>query len=125
MGSAGTAPDFKKRAVVADDDAVNLYYAGKILTYRGYQVAGVNNYYDALKALADNDAHLLLADLRLGSGSGLHLARMALERQPALKVVLMTAYRDEELLAHDSGLPLLRVPFSSRQLINTVHRASP
>lgn len=110
------------RAVVVDDDRVNLYYAGKILRDRGYKVASAQSYFEALQALDQNNTALLLADIRLPAGNGLELARFVHERYPNVKVLLMTAYTEEELRATDLKLPVIRVPFSKRELVNHLHR---
>lgn len=122
MSGTGKINEAKKRAVVVDDDNINLYYVGKILRDRAYTVINARTYYDALKALSEKTCDLLLVDIRLGKASGLQLARLALARQPKIKVLLMTAYRDEELRAGDTGLPLIRVPFTSQDLLVTVER---
>ncbi len=109
-----------RRAVVVDDDPVNLYYAGKVLRGGGWEVASAKSYLSALQAVTDTDCNLLLADIRLGEGSGFELVRIVREWRPAVRVLLMTAYRDEELRAVDAGLPVIRVPFSSRDLVTNV-----
>ncbi len=110
------------RTIVVDDNAANLYYAGKILRSRGYSVVSAKSYHETMQALVTSDAEFMLADIRLGDMSGLELARIARGWKPSLRVLLMTAYRDEELRAADSGLPVLRIPFSSRELVNSIHR---
>jgi two-component system cell cycle sensor histidine kinase/response regulator CckA len=113
---------FAGRAVVIDDNDANLYYAGKLLGERGYDVTPAKGYFDALQALSKDDAALLLADIRLPSGSGLELARFARIQRPDVKILLMTAYREEELRARDLLFPVIRIPFSKRGLLSHLRR---
>ena len=109
------------RAIIVDDDSVNLYYAGKILRSHGYETVATDGYLTALEALTGTPSDVLVADIRLGkSGSGLELARMARKRQPTLKILLMTAYREEELNAKHAGFPIIRVPFTSRGFLTEI-----
>lgn len=110
------------RAVVVDDDRVNLYYTGRLLRGAGYEVVSTESYLQALKALSQNVDAILVADIRISRSSGITLAHLARGRYPAIKILLMTAYREEELNAADAGYPVLRVPFSGRSLLNSVRR---
>ena len=111
-----------RTAVVVDDDPINLYYTGKVLKFRGWKVLPAKSYLSALQAIYDTECTLLLADIRLGDASGFELIRIVREWKPEIRLLLMTAYRDEELRAADAGLPVLRVPFSSRALIAGINR---
>lgn len=122
-----TASKATRRAVVVDDNALNLYYAARLLRDHGYEVISANSYYAALQALDQqapdhSEPALLLTDIRLPAGSGLDLARLVQERRPGVKVLLMTAYTEEELRAKDAQLPVMRVPFSRREFGNQLRR---
>lgn len=111
-----------EHAVVVDDNPLNLYYAGRILRGRGFNVTPAQGYFDALQALQEKNSTLLLADIRLPSASGIELARFAREKFPHVKVLLMTAYTDEELRAKELKIPVIRVPFGRRELVNQIQR---
>jgi CheY-like chemotaxis protein len=109
------------RAVVVDNNPANLYYASKVLRNRGYDAVSVSDMYAALKALEDAKTDILLTDIRLTGANGIDLARMAIQRYEGLCVLLMTAYREEELRAQHLIMPVIRVPFAGRQLLNRVN----
>lgn len=111
-------PPAPGRAIVVDDNPLNLYYTGRILRAQGYETTTTDNYFAALQTLEQPGAVLLVADIRLPAGSGLELARFARERTPHVKVLLMTAYTEEEIRAKDLVLPVIRVPFTQRDLGN-------
>ena len=113
-----------RRALVVDDNVANRYYAGKILRQRDYDVTPAQGYYEALKVISSTDVDLLLSDIRLGTGSGIVLARLAKNTQPTLTVLLMTAYIDAEIDAGESGWPVIRIPFGNRDLIKRLQHLS-
>jgi len=58
----------------------------------GYQVTAAANLADALAALRRQPYSAVLTDLKLPAGSGMEVMRAALEADPAVPVIIMTAY---------------------------------
>jgi DNA-binding NtrC family response regulator len=58
----------------------------------GYEVTGAANLAESLTALRRQPYSAVLTDLKLPSGSGMEVMRAALEADPAVPVIIMTAY---------------------------------
>jgi CheY-like chemotaxis protein len=105
--------------VVEDEPAVRRV-AARILRSHGYQVLEAENGEDALgllERIAPPD--LVLTDLVMPKMGGRDLARLALARIPALKVLFMSGYTDDAETRHDlltREIPFLRKPFDVAEL---------
>jgi DNA-binding NarL/FixJ family response regulator len=105
------------RIVLVDDHEIVLQGLKAILARFTGEVRVVGEAVDADAALAvvtALDPDVVLSDVRLRGSSGLDLCRQLLERDPARKVVLLSAYDDEQYLfqalrAGASGYLLKRV----------------
>ncbi|HRK19575.1 MAG TPA: response regulator [Hyphomicrobiaceae bacterium] len=82
------------RILLADDDAAMRDLAKRALLADGHEVTVVQDGQDALEAIeADPKAFdLLISDVQMPGLDGLSLARSAVQANPALRIVLMTAY---------------------------------
>jgi DNA-binding NtrC family response regulator len=81
--------------IVDDDDTLRATLA-KIFAKAGYRVRAASNGQDALNAFAQEEADLVLADVRMPRMDGLGLLDEIVHRKPGCKVILMTAYGDED-----------------------------
>ncbi len=77
------------RVVLVDDEAVLADLFARYLS-RFYQVRGFSSPQLAKAYLERNPADLLISDLIMPGIDGLELARLARQRQPGLKVVLIS-----------------------------------
>ena len=85
-----------RTVLVVDDEESLRHLLTVILRDRGYDVRAVGSAEDALKELAARDYDLVLTDLRLPGRDGLALVREVHALDPALTVVVMTAYGSHE-----------------------------
>lgn len=105
------------RVVMADDHEMVLRGVSAMLSHFVADVEVVGTATDHAGALAMVRAErpdVLLCDIRLGKDSGLDLCRQAKTMAPALHVVFLTVYEDEQYLyqalrAEASGYVLKRV----------------
>jgi two-component system, NtrC family, response regulator AtoC len=85
-----------RTVLVVDDEESLRHLLTVILRDRGYDVRAVGSAEDARKELAARDYDLVLTDLRLPGRDGLALVREVHALDPALTVVVMTAYGSHE-----------------------------
>jgi PAS domain S-box-containing protein len=110
--------------LVEDQDEVRMFIA-ESLRESGYEVIEASDGMSALTVLRKNTrVDLLLTDVGLPGGlNGRQLAEQSRELRAGLRILFMTGYARETLM-HDgrlqSGVGLLRKPFSRAELIGQV-----
>ena len=107
---AAVAPSSGGETVlVVEDDLEVLKFASSVLEELGYRVLSADNGASALDRLGSERVDALFTDVVMAGGmSGVELARLALERQPGLKVLFATGYA-AEFAQQDSTAEPLRV----------------
>lgn len=119
-----TTPTTQRILLVEDDTAIREL-TGDVLAESGYDITAVGDAEAAVTALCGAKSFdLLISDIRLPGMSGCELASHAMTRDPDLRVLLMTGYAgrvagDPEIVP--DHIPLLRKPFTMRQLLTSVH----
>jgi two-component system cell cycle sensor histidine kinase/response regulator CckA len=106
--------------VVEDEDAVRRVVV-RLLQDAGYDVRYTASPEDAL-GLDTSDVELLLSDVVMPGMTGIELARRLTDRQPGLRVVLMSGYprRGDDL---SEQLGYLEKPFTRAQLLSRIDLA--
>ena len=105
--------------VVEDDEAMREFLV-EAISRSGYAVEAVANGSDALDRVSVAPFDLLLTDIRMPGLDGLELARKARVNNPALGVLLVTAYAQDALGAPDfegTQTDVLSKPFNLNELI--------
>ena len=75
----------------------------------------------AMRIAAEFKPELLVSDANLGAQiDGLELARLLVERNPALLVVFMTGFSDRIRALQAAGVAVLAKPFTAEDLVNTL-----
>lgn len=114
-----------KILVVDDEPALTVAFARK-LRREGYECATAGSGEEALKRLESYRPDLVISDVRMPGMSGLDLLKEIKHRDPALKVILTTAYAHIEFvveaLRHGVDDYLVK-PFSLSELAASVSRA--
>ena len=108
--------------VVEDDEAMREFLV-EAISRSGYAVQSVDNGTDALDRVSAERFDLLLTDIRMPGLDGLELARQARVNNPALGVLLVTAYAQDALGATDldgTRTDVLSKPFNLNELIDRV-----
>lgn len=92
--------------LVVEDNLDSQYLTCEMLKAYGYHADGVDHAEGALALLAARTYQVLFSDVGLPGMSGVELARAALRRQPALRVIFASGYGDALLrnveFAHQS-----------------------
>jgi CheY-like chemotaxis protein len=107
--------------LVVEDEPMLRSLLVNLLTERGYVVLEAADASAALEisALHSGSIDLLLTDVVMPQMSGRDLCARLLETRPAMRVVYMTGYTDDEILRHGvqhDSVVLLNKPFTALQL---------
>lgn len=80
------------RILIVDDEEGTRIALRDLLKRRGFEIYTAHDGSTALECLAAHSFHVMITDLRMPGIDGLELSRKALERYPALFIILLTAY---------------------------------
>jgi CheY-like chemotaxis protein len=101
--------------LIVDDEALIRLAVAEILREAGATVHLAANGQQALDILTEHpEIDLLFTDVLMPGMSGVELANRAIERCPALRVVLTTGYIGDE---DTSRYPVLRKPWDANELV--------
>jgi CheY-like chemotaxis protein len=119
---ANTEPWSRFRALLVDDHPDVLVGVGAYLTGAGFDVTRVGTGDQALEHLVSGQEFaLLVTDYAMPGMSGVDLAKQALERNPALKVLIITGFpSDAGLFDRPVGVAMLAKPFRRSALIEVL-----
>ena len=98
----------------------------KALERMGYEVAGAATAADALSLLARRRFSLVLTDLKLPGASGMEVLQAAQQADPALPVIIMTAYgsiADAVAAMRDGAYDFIQKPIDLDHLQHLLARA--
>ncbi|MEW6338723.1 MAG: response regulator [Acidobacteriota bacterium] len=115
-----------ERILVVEDDQVTRESLAEVLATLGYAVTTASRIGEAGLLDVGQEPAVLLTDLVLPDGSGLDLALSLVERWPALKVILMSGYTDDEtvrLAAGGGQARYLQKPFGIDRLAGELRAA--
>ena len=112
-------------SILAVDDERNLLeLLITVLGKRGFKVKTALNSMEALKLLDQESFQLALLDLKMGPLNGVQLLKQIKDRQPVVKVIMMTAYptSDTRNQASANGASAyLTKPVDLQKLVDTIN----
>lgn len=115
------------RILVVDDEQYMCDVCSRTLLRNGYQVVTTSDPEAAVRLLnGDLRFDLLLTDIKMPGMSGLDLARIACERDPAIAIIIMTGFASKENLQQSvqrGVADFLPKPFELDQLRIAVDQA--
>ena len=116
---AGAASDAKRepasgRVLLVDDEEAVRAATADMLIELGYDVTEAESGPAALDLMAQREFDLLISDHMMPGMAGTDLARVAVQRRPALQVLIISGYAEVESVATD--LPRLAKPFRTADL---------
>jgi len=112
--------------LLVEDEATVRAVAERALVRKGYRVVTAANGVEALERMAEeSNIDLLISDVVMPEMDGPTLAGKVREAHPAMPIVLMSGYAEEQLRREISvpGFAFLPKPFSVQQLANAVQDA--
>lgn len=80
--------------LIVDDDESIRRLLGVVLSREGFQITTVSSGEEALEAFRSSVPDIVLMDIRMPGINGIDAMRIMLELNPAVAVILMTAYAD-------------------------------
>jgi CheY-like chemotaxis protein len=104
--------------VVEDDPDIRTMIEA-CLTGMGYETVVAASGNEALRIIeSDPTIDLILTDIMMPGISGITLAKRVMQMRPGIRILLTSAYMEEDVQPED--LPLLRKPFRHEDLENAV-----
>ena len=114
------------RILVADDDQAILRTCRKILEHAGYEVTTASDGDSALSLLKSSHHDLFLVDMLMPGLSGLETVTMARQVDPALMILMFTAYATIQTAVEAvkrGAFDYLAKPFTADQLCAAVEQS--
>jgi two-component system, NtrC family, response regulator AtoC len=115
-----------RAVLVADDEASIRHVLGLVLGEQGYEVRTVADGVEALAELQARPYDVVISDLRMPRLDGMALLKQALEAQPELTFVVMSAYgsQDQALAAVAAGAwDFVQKPFKPEEVVFLLKKA--
>lgn len=114
--------------LIVDDeqDVIELITLHLNLSKKRFNIFKTVAVAEALKLLERHKIDLLISDVRMpGNMDGLALAKKAKEMKPLIRVLTITGRQDytDEMIFGAGANAILRKPFTSRSLIESVEKA--
>ena len=111
-----------KAMLIAEDEEGVRKILARHFTNLGFIVHVVTNADEALKYVKNNHVDIVLTDIMMpGRFKGTHLARQVREHDADIKVILLTGYSNQEVLAEKlEETPLIQKPFEIKNLEDEV-----
>jgi DNA-binding NtrC family response regulator len=116
-----------RTVLIVDDEATIADGLRMTLEAEGYSVRIAGSVQTALAALSQSDAQAAIVDLMLPDGDGLVLTRELKQRDPALEVIVITAYgsvrRAMEATKDAGAFYVLEKPFDPDEVLAILRKA--
>ncbi|MFA6107865.1 MAG: sigma-54 dependent transcriptional regulator, partial [Candidatus Latescibacterota bacterium] len=115
------------RVLVVDDDRQMQQLLEKVLVANGYRVSLAGNGAESLQRLKNDEADIVLSDIRMPGLDGMDLLRQILERHPGTTVIMMTAFGavDSAVEAMKAGAyDYISKPFKMDEVLIVLARVS-
>ncbi len=112
--------------LVADDDRIVLESCRRILEAEGHTVFLTTNAVEALEAMEECNAHLLLVDVIMPEYNGMYLIGKVRKSRPDLPILVMSGYPTPETISSGisaGGTHFLSKPFTPDELLTSVRKA--
>jgi CheY-like chemotaxis protein len=112
------APVRKNRILVVDDEPEIVDLLKSFLSGKGYEVNGALNAEEAFGILDKKNTDLILLDIKMPGIQGTEVAKIAKEKYPFIKIIMVTGYADqaEDLLKNNILSGLFIKPIQLQQL---------
>ncbi len=111
---------------LVDDDAIVRQSTAQWLKISGFEVTSFTCAADALAALDESFAGVLITDVRMPGMDGLELMRTAVSQVAGIPVILLTGHGDVDMAIgamRDGAYDFIEKPFVPERLVETAHRA--
>ena len=116
----------RARILIVDDDDVSCGLFAEVLEEEGHEVHQARSGEEALDCLRKESYDLLLVDVRMPGITGLEVTRAMRQEQPALPIIVMTAFGSIETAVeaiHEGAYDYVSKPMNLDELKKIVSRA--
>jgi two-component system, NtrC family, response regulator HydG len=116
------------RVLIVDDDQDHAESVADILEMRGYAVELAASGEEGIARFRESDFHIVLMDVKLPGMNGVETFAEFRRIRPGARVLMMTGFSLEALVAEAVGngaLGVLRKPFAIAELLDTLERVKP
>jgi DNA-binding NtrC family response regulator len=117
-------PAKNKILVVDDEDALRTVLAAE-LEGEGYQVTTAADGQEAINILSSAGFDLILLDIKMPNVDGFEVLKLAKERHPATKIIMLTGFADLKNAIESKKLgaeDFVSKPYDLVDLLTTVER---
>jgi DNA-binding NtrC family response regulator len=114
-----------KKILVVDDDPAMVHTLADVLELQGWQTVRAFDGEGVADLADDPEVSVVLMDVRMPRLNGVDALRFIKARRPGLRVILMTAYTAESLLAEaerSGAYRILRKPLDIGELLGLLER---
>jgi len=114
-----------RRIMIVDDEEDIVLGLSRFLKKSGYDVVYETSPKKALEVLSAEPADILIADVKMEELSGLELISQARQKNPDIKIIIMTARGSEEIerISYERGaLEYLEKPFDVEYLLEVLKK---
>jgi DNA-binding response OmpR family regulator len=110
------------RVLLVEDDETFCQFLSEILEAKGAEVVSMTDGVDGYEKAWSYPYDLFIFDVRMPGLLGTEIAEALKEKNPAAKVILISAFADETLrkTAEKLRTPLLSKPFSAEDLFHVI-----
>jgi CheY-like chemotaxis protein len=125
VAAAGPVDSGSETLLLVEDEGEVRSLLRQILADKGYRVLQAASADEAVEVAAAHEGaiHLLLTDVIMPRVKGTELAALLVAERPDLKVLYMSGFNEEPLLAGEVSAPCLQKPFSAQDLARAVRAA--
>ncbi len=116
------------RVLIVDDDQDHAESVADILEMRGYTVELAASGEQGVARFLESDFHIVLMDVKLPGMNGVETFAEFQRIRPGARVLMMTGFSLEALVAEAVGngaLGVLKKPFAIAELLETLERVKP
>lgn len=111
------------RVLVVDDDPAVREMLARVLSEAGYDTLAAENGREALRVTANHRCDAALLDLGLGAEDGWTTLKQLRQREPALRVIIITAWPNQHQAAAKAGADAcFEKPLEFAQLLDAIAR---
>lgn len=116
-----------RKILIVEDEESLLKLESILLTSKGFEVRGVSNGAEALKAIAEEAPDLVLLDIMLPEMDGFEVCRRIKSEDAtrSIPVIMLTAKKSREDMARGEEVGAdwyITKPFKSAMVIETIQR---
>src|SRR5665213_871158 len=118
----------KQRVLIVDDDVDHAESLADVLEMRGHPVELAHSGEEAVARFSRSEFDLVLLDVKLPGMNGVETFLELKKVRPSARVMMMTGFSLEELIAQaiESGaLGVLYKPFAATELLATLGQVAP